>query len=197
MPGPLPEPNARRRPAQPTIPTTALPAAGFDGKAPRIPKSYELAEAGKAWWRWAWKTPQAAAWSPGDTYAIARRASLEDELAAIGAVPEINVADLLGDAMLADLEDQDEVRKLGEAFEWLISSLQKAAGPANAVRREMRELDDRFGLTPKGMAQLRWKIVATEAKEDESKGKAKPGAAARAAAMGIFAVDPAAATDDA
>lgn len=36
------------------------------------------------------------------------------------------------------------------------------------VQREMRELDDRLGLTPKGLAQLRWKIVADE----EGKGSA-------------------------
>jgi len=27
------------------------------------------------------------------------------------------------------------------------------------VIREMREMDDRLGLTPKGLAALRWKIV--------------------------------------
>ena len=32
-----------------------------------------------------------------------------------------------------------------------------------AITKEMRELDDRFGLTPKAMAALRWKIVADEA----------------------------------
>ncbi|MGD9754564.1 MAG: hypothetical protein AB7W59_26535 [Acidimicrobiia bacterium] len=72
--------------------------------------------AARAWWAWAWSTPQAAAWSVGDVVALARRARLEDVLA--------------GD-------------------------------PSNmAVSREARELDDRFGLTPKGMAALRWKIVA-------------------------------------
>lgn len=36
-----------------------------------------------------------------------------------------------------------------------------------AVAREARELDDRLGLTPKGMAQLRWEIVADTPAEDE------------------------------
>jgi hypothetical protein len=31
--------------------------------------------------------------------------------------------------------------------------------------REMRELDDRLGLTPKGMAALRWRIVEPAAAE--------------------------------
>jgi hypothetical protein len=99
MPGPLPKTNARRRNA-PTIPTTDLPAAGWKGPMPAVPAGYELGESGSAWWAWAWRTPQAAAWSPGDLYG------------------ELQVA------------------------------------------REARELDDRLGLTPKGLAALRWKIVA-------------------------------------
>ena len=59
--GPAPKPNARRRNA-PTIPTTELPAAGVKGRAPKPPKGYEFGPAGKAWWGWAWRQPQAAAW---------------------------------------------------------------------------------------------------------------------------------------
>lgn len=191
-PGPLPTEDPLRNNA-PTIPTTKLPAGGFTGKAPRVPKSYELADAGKAWWRWAWKTPQAAAWSSGDTYALARRASLEDELAAIGSIPEVDVAEVLAAAISAD-GDPDEMRKVSDALEWLLSALQKAAGPANAVRREMRELDDRFGLTAKGMAQLRWKIVAAEpaAKAPAGATAARTGVSARARASGLRPMDPAA-----
>jgi hypothetical protein len=108
MPGPLPSPNARRRNA-PTIPTTDLPAEGRKGRAPACP--YKLGKAGAAWWRWAWKLPQACGWSPGDLYVVARRARLED----------------------------DE--------------------QTSATLREARELDDRLGLTPKGMGALRWRIV--------------------------------------
>jgi hypothetical protein len=39
-----------------------------------------LGAAGDAWWKWAWKTPTAAAWTEGDLYAVARRATLEDAL---------------------------------------------------------------------------------------------------------------------
>lgn len=113
--GPLPDPN-RRRTNAPTIPTTNLPASGRKGRLPKSP--LELGDAGAAWWRWAWRLPQACGWSVGDLYAIARRAHLEDVLA-----------------------EAEPGARLGTA-------------------REMRELDDRFGLTPKGMAALRWKIVA-------------------------------------
>lgn len=123
MPGPLPNPQRVRRNA-PTIPTTNLPAGGRKGAAPKPPKWMQLDVAAKAWWAWAWSTPQAAAWSDGDLVTLARRARLEDVLG----------------------ED-----------------------PANmAVSREARELDDRFGLTPKGMAALRWKIVADTVDEEDS-----------------------------
>lgn len=121
MPGPLPHPQRVRRNA-PTIPTTNLPAGGRQGAAPKPPKWMQLDAAARAWWAWAWSTPQAAGWSEGDLVTLARRARLED--------------------VLCD-------------------------DPANmAVSREARELDDRFGLTPKGMAQLRWKIVADTVVEE-------------------------------
>lgn len=139
MPGPLPNPNRRRRNV-PEPPKAGLPAGGRKGPAPRCPKSTPLGAAGIAWWRWAWKTPQAAAWDTGSLYAVARRATLEDSL---------------------------------------------AVDPANlGLLRECRELDDRFGLTPKGRAALRWVIVAEDAPE------AKPASTVRR----LRAVDPSAAT---
>ena len=123
--GPLPDPNARRTNA-PTIPTTSLPQSGRTGRAPALPAWVKLGTAGRAWWAWAWKTPQACAWGTGVGMEsiVARRAALED---------------MLG----------------GET----------AALP---LMKEMREIDDRLGLTPKGMANLRWKIVADEAPAVES-----------------------------
>jgi len=115
--GPLPSPTRRRRNAA-AIPTTLLPAAGHKGRPPALPSWVKLASAGRAWWRFAWKTPQAAGWGPSFAPVVARRAVLEDDFAAAPDVRE---------------------------------RLQ--------VAREIRELDDRLGLTPKGMAALRWKIV--------------------------------------
>lgn len=40
----------------------------------------------------------------------------------------------------------------------------------SAVAREMRELDDRLGLTPKGLAALRWKIIDAEAEPKNGAG---------------------------
>jgi hypothetical protein len=121
--GPLPDPNSRRR-NKPTIPTTSLPAGGRKGRIPKVPASYALLTAGTAWWRWAWTLPQAAAWDDGSHYALARRAQLEDTMAAL--------------------------------------AVDDARGRLS-VLKEMRELDRRFGLDPKAMAELRWTIVAEEA----------------------------------
>jgi hypothetical protein len=131
--GPLPNPNARRRNA-PTIPTTNLPAGGRKGRIPKVPESYKLLTAGESWWRWAWHLPQAVAWDDGSHYALARRAQLEDTMAAL--------------------------------------AVDDARGRLS-VLKEMRELDRRFGLDPKAMAELRWTIVAEEAPEK------KPAAPAR------------------
>lgn len=150
MPGPLPDPNAQRR-NKPTIPTTNLPAGGRKGAAPKCP--HPLAAAGGSWWKWAWKTPQAAGWSKGDLYLVARRAQLEDDMATISEVESLDFGDLVETEKLA------EVRRV-------VGMLAALVGGRLAIVREMREIDDRLGLTPKGMAALRWKIV------DDEEGKA-------------------------
>jgi hypothetical protein len=144
MPGPLPNPNRRRR-NQPTIPTTSLPASGRAGRAPAVPKWVPLGTAGKQWWAWAWRTPQAAAWADGHVAFVARRAALEDDLAAIAAVEGLHALDLAG-------RNAEDVRSI-------VRHLASCVTGQLALVKEMREFDDRLGLTPKGMAALRWTIV--------------------------------------
>lgn len=156
--GPLPKPaDQRRRRNAPAIPTTNLPRGGRVDPAPRCP--YKLDRKGRAWWKWAWSTPQACAWDEvGHLYLVARRAQLEDDLEAlVGAPIEIGLEDLL-DA------------KSKRAVDALVGALRAAAGGKLSLCREMREIDDRLGLTPKGLAQLRWQIVADpepESSDDE------------------------------
>lgn len=144
--GPLPNPQKRRRNA-PTIPTTQLPAGGRRGAAPKCP--LELGEDGKRWWAWAWATPQAAAWDDGQHYVIARRAQLEDDIAALDRVEGLDFTEVL------EADAANEVR-------WAVSRVAALATGRTVLFREQRELDDRLGLTPKGMAALRWSIVADE-----------------------------------
>jgi hypothetical protein len=148
MAGPLPSQTRRRRNV-PTIPTTSLPASGRAGKAPSPPRWVKLGPAGLAWWRWAWKTPQAAAWANGTEVVVARRASLEDDLAAVDVGLNLDVADLV------DVEPNEATATVEAAFR----ALARLAGGKIAVAREARELDRVLGMTPKAMAELRWQIV--------------------------------------
>jgi hypothetical protein len=128
--GPLPKPGARRH-NPPTIPTTSLPVSGRTARPPTPPKGYELSESGKRWWRWAWKLPQAAAWDDGALYHVARRAQLEDDLAAMDSVRGMDLADLL------DLGDSES-----EAIKRVEFVLGRSEGacrrPAHGAARDAR-----------------------------------------------------------
>ncbi len=152
MPGPLPNPNSRRRNA-PTIATTTLPAEGRAGRAPAVPKTYKLGDAGRRWWRWAWRLPQATRWDEGSLYFVARRAQLEDDLDAITLAESAT-----DDGLLAELlagADEDAI----ERVESVLGMLKRAASGSATVMKEMRELDNRLGLNPKALADLRWTIA--------------------------------------
>jgi hypothetical protein len=96
--GPLPQPGARRRNA-PTIQSTSLPA---DGRKGRRRSARTRSAPGTRWWRWAWRLPQAAKWDDGALYAVARRAQLEDDLAALEDVDLDERSDVLLDLVHAD-----------------------------------------------------------------------------------------------
>lgn len=157
MPGPLPQPTRRRRNA-PTIPTTALPKAGRPGRAPGVPAGYVLGKQGRAWWAWAWKTPQACAWDAGAIYGVARRAQLEDDVAALADVRGLDALDALG---------ADAARE----FKFLIQRLSALATSKVALLKEMRELDDRLGLSPKSMAALRWSLDEPDGQDVPASGR--------------------------
>lgn len=148
MPGPLPDPNARRRNKR--KPNTPLPLDGPEGAAPKCP--YKLGKAGKAWWKWAWKLPQATAWDDGSVYFVARRAQLEDDAAALDFADYTELRDLLAGA-------DDEATK---QVEWAISTLKKSASGKLAIDKERRELDNKLGLNPKAMADLRWVLESPD-----------------------------------
>lgn len=180
MPGPLPDPKARRR-NTPTIPTTSLPAGGRKGRPPKVPDTYELREAGERWWKWAWGLPQAAAWDVGALYTLARRASLEDDLATLDLVDHFELAEILG----LD-EENDIIRRL----EFTVGRLKSMAGGRLSVMKEMRELDGKLGLNPEALAKLRWTIVPDE---DKTPAASKAAAKKPAAVRRLRAVDPIAA----
>jgi hypothetical protein len=155
--GPLPTGNARRKNA-PTIPTTVLPADGYRGEIPEPPASYDLLEPGRAWWEWAWRTPQAAVFGKGALYALARRAKLEDDLWLLERAEEFDLGELLG------IGDSGELMK---QIEFTIRKLKALAGGSTSILKEMRELDKRFGLDPKALAENRWTIAEPEEPVEE------------------------------
>ncbi|MEA2828470.1 MAG: hypothetical protein QOG43_2909 [Actinomycetota bacterium] len=153
MSGPLSDPNRLRR-NKPNFTTTSLPAGGRPGPVPKPPAwRAPLGAAGLAWWDWAWKLPEAAAWSPGQLVFAAQRASLEDQLLALHDAPVLDVAELL------DIEPDQRTDEL----EWLVRTLHRMAAGKTVLDREARELDDRLGLSAKGFTALHWKIEAAEA----------------------------------
>jgi hypothetical protein len=162
--GPAPEPNARRR-NKPTITNEDLPAEGRKGKPPAVPKAYKLKAAGRAWWNWAWKLPQATKWDKGSLYVVARRAQLEDDIVALDEADGFCVEDILCDF------EADEERELGKHIEFLIRRLKGLAGGRVSVMKEMRELDNRLGLNPKALIDLRWKIAEPVKKSGRKEAK--------------------------
>lgn len=119
MPGPPPNPNARRRNVRPDA--TLLPPDGYDGDVPDWPLSGRKKPAELSLWTTLWRTPQAAAWAvmgEGTTRTIARYCRL---------------------SLIA--EDPN--------------------APAT-IHGEVRQLEDRLGMTPMSMRRLMWDIAADE-----------------------------------
>lgn len=160
--GPLPKPEGERvRRNKPTIPTYNLLSSGRPGAAPDCP--LELGPDGRAWWEWAWATPQAFGWSDGDLYFLAHRAQLEDDLRCL----DSEDFDILDDVL--SYSGDSAPAMIGK----LINRLKALATGKASLLTRCNDMDDKLGLTPKGMAALRWKIVPDEA--DASVG-APPGA---------------------
>lgn len=148
MPGQLPDPDRQRRNA-PTIPTTKLPAGGRRGPIPNPPEWIELGRAGQAWWKWAWRTPEACAWDKGQLVKVAHRASLEDDLVAILRAEEV-------DDMLHNLGDALFLREAKAVVGHLAALV---TGRLNVLGK-IADIDDKLGLSPKGRDALRLKVVA-------------------------------------
>lgn len=106
---------------------------------------YDLAEAGAAWWSWAWSTPQAKTWDGGALYTVARRALLEDSRWSL----EVADDERLLEKLLAGA-DSKAVRSVADALTRLAASASGAA----SLSREMRELETQLGLGPKASKDL-------------------------------------------
>ena len=127
MPGPAPKPDGqRRRRNAPMANTLKLPAEGRAGVAPEWPAGLEPSARARVVWDGLWSTPQAVAWERlGWTRVVARYAQ-----------------------MVATTE-----RDLGEVEDPKVyASLLRTQA---ALMPELRQLEDRLGLTPMSMLRLR------------------------------------------
>jgi hypothetical protein len=132
---------------KPSMSAVPLPPNGREDDPPSCP--YELQERGRAWWAWAWATPQATQWDDGVLFTVARRARLEDDLDAMKlATDEVDLADLLAEF------DMEALRRI----QWALDALHRSASGKLAVEKEMRELENRLGLNPQAMVTLKWTI---------------------------------------
>ncbi|HYH54014.1 MAG TPA: hypothetical protein VD761_07780 [Solirubrobacterales bacterium] len=154
--GPLPNPNSRRR-NKPTIEAAELTPR--IGPPPEVPEAYELGIAGSAFWEWAWALPQASKWDDGSLFFVARRAVLEDDLAALDEADRLTfvIDDMIAEAVAEDdpLNFKNRLTQLTLTFK----KLKGLAGGRVSVMKEMRELDNRLGLNPKALGDLRWVIA--------------------------------------
>lgn len=125
MPGPLPNPNARRRNARPTA--IRLPASGRDGEPPDWPLS-KATKAEQELWRQLWSSPQAVAW-----------------------------------------EELGWVRTVARYARFTVKAERPRASAF--LLSEVRQLEDRIGLTPYAMKRLGWEVVemVIEASRDDAK----------------------------
>jgi hypothetical protein len=129
MSGPLPDPNKSERRRRKPWELASHRLPAAGRQGPAPKPPQPLAGAALAWWQWAWKTPQACAWDVSTLYIVHRRAGIEGELAENAEAP---------------VETPAEAKHLATAH----VSLSRAADA----------LDDKLGLSPKGLAMLRWTI---------------------------------------
>jgi hypothetical protein len=84
--------------------------------------------------------------SVGMESVVANRASLEDDMAALDSVEGLDWDGLLSAENAREFRD-------------VVSRVAAMATGRLAILKLMNDLDNQLGLTPKGMAALRWKIV--------------------------------------
>ena len=112
IPGPAPNPNARRRNARPDWVT--LPAEGYQGDVPSWPLVNDPSESERELWLSLWRTPQASQWVRGQYERVVARYCM------IVALSEVE--------------------------------------PTAAILGEVRQMEDRLGLSPMSLKRLQWEI---------------------------------------
>lgn len=149
MPGPAPKPASQRRRRNKAPVAAKLTAAPRRRTAPKLPGGDNLLAETRAWWRMVWKSPMAAHWIEADRPAVVRLAHLQDLVGReiLGWTDRGRVGDLRPDP------DRDDIVRVELA----------GAMVSVALLAEMRQIEDRLGLTPMARKRLQWEIEEPEA----------------------------------
>lgn len=145
--GPPPKPaGQRRRRNAPAAGASVLEAPAR--RPAKLPGSKEMLPATRAWWRTIWASPMASRWTPADEPALVRLAHLKD-------LTDRELRGWTDRLMVGDLE-------LDENRPGLVHVI--LAGPRVSVQllAEMRQLEDRLGLTPMARRRLGWELPGDE-----------------------------------
>lgn len=194
MPGPPPNPNARRRNAR--VAMTRLPAGGRHGASPPWPLSLDVTSQARLD-RLNEQIDDASLEAQGTgrdaKNATRRLLGLRDRAAILSA--EIEVAAEQESVLWAELwatphavawERLRWTRDVAQYVRWKIRA---EMGDLEASK-ESRLLSDRLGLNPLAMLRLRWEITEDEVSEHRTERTTRRTAAAKTAARrGLKAVD--------
>lgn len=147
-PNPKPPGQRRRRNAGQSQ-WTPLPAGGRKGRAPNPRTDRKLGRIAQQYWKTLWSSPMATTFVDADIQALTRLAVLVDDRARAESA----------DGLLEIVESEygGEVKVIVGQF----------SGDA-----EIRQLEDRYGVSPLARRRLQWEIAQGEVKEMPSRGSA-------------------------
>jgi hypothetical protein len=137
---------------EPTFGWVDLPAGGRPGPAPKLPTHMTWSAHTKRAWDEMWASPQATQWDQSGRTLIGWAELFEQKVRAE------RLRRLPAASMLAELSQIEGWEKL----------LERKA-PPTSVYGELRQIEDRHGLNPKAMLQLRWRIPPAEAAVDDDR----------------------------
>lgn len=160
MPGPAPKPaGERRRRNAPMANTVHLPSEGRTEPAPVWPTGFGHGALADEIWAELWSTPQAVAWERlGYTRVVARY---------VGCL-------VAAERDLDDIEDP-------KLYASMLANQAK-------LLPEVRQLEDRLGLTPMAMLRLRWEVVEDELAGARDEKKPAPSTRRRLKVAAVHAV---------
>ncbi len=125
-----------------------LPAGGRSGRAPKPRTSVVWGEFGQAYWRALWSSPMAATYTEADVFPLTRLCSLVDR------------------------------RERVEAGDPEVFAASSVDGEVTVVRGfdgdgEIRQLEDRFGISPLARRRLQWEVAQAERSPSAKRGPAE------------------------